>query len=140
MKRKFRVVSACEDSHHQSYSTYEKACIACLKMLITEGCKLDHIDYSKVNAGWTTFITEENYAYEVVDMELRDRINSLYEYYGYYSIDELKSLIEFHYDIHKWINDYTALVHYWDDDNGDYYDEESIYDLFEDLMVSLGDE
>lgn len=42
-----------------------------------------------------------------------------------------KDLIEDNYDIIRWIDADTALVHYWDDDNGDFYLEEKATDLLD---------
>lgn len=47
---------------------------------------------------------------------------------------QVKERLEREYDIVKWINGQKALVHYWDDDNGDYYLEEDIEDLMDNVF------
>lgn len=47
-----------------------------------------------------------------------------------------KDLIEDQYDIIRWIDADTALVHYWDDDNGDFYLEEKATDLLDNTDIN----
>ena len=47
---------------------------------------------------------------------------------------KVKERLEREYDIVEWINGQKALVHYWDDDNGDYYLEEDIEDLMDNVF------
>ena len=46
---------------------------------------------------------------------------------------KIKDLLEENYDIIRWIDADTALVHYWDEDTGDFYLEEKAIDLLENI-------
>ena len=48
-------------------------------------------------------------------------------------IERVKSIIERNYDVVRWIDDDTALVHYWDEDDGDFYLEENVKDLLSNI-------
>lgn len=48
-------------------------------------------------------------------------------------IKDIKEYLENNFDILYWIDSNTAYVHYWDDDNGDYYLEENVIDLLDSL-------
>ena len=56
--------------------------------------------------------------------------------------DQLKygrHLAEKYYDIKFWRNDNTAVVHYWDDNNGDFYLDETLYDLISTIAFEHDD-
>ena len=51
------------------------------------------------------------------------------------ALDIMQKIIEDTYDIVRWIDDTSALVHYWDEDEGDYYEEQTMDELAEGLYV-----
>ena len=53
---------------------------------------------------------------------------------------QVKERLEKEYDIVKWINGQKALVHYWDEDTGDYYVEEDLEDLMDNVYDEDEDE
>lgn len=44
---------------------------------------------------------------------------------------DIETYLSDYYDIIKWVNEDTLLVHYWDEDYGDYNLEENIYELLD---------
>lgn len=42
--------------------------------------------------------------------------------------------IDKYYDVKRWINKDRVIIHYWDDDNGDYYLEENRQDLLDNMF------
>ena len=75
-QRPFRVISAYDDTRCTSYSTYEKAKDAIIKLMADEGQPLNHVNYDYQDKGWTMFVSIYNAAYEIVDMNIRDRLNA----------------------------------------------------------------
>ena len=47
----------------------------------------------------------------------------------------VKDMVESEYDVVRWIDDDHCVVHYWDDDNGDYYIEEEVKDLLNSMYI-----
>lgn len=50
-----------------------------------------------------------------------------------------RQLAEKYYDIKLWHEDGTAFVHYWNDDKGDFYYDETLYDLLSSIAYIYDD-